>query len=181
MTTPKFSPPQKIKNEIFNSYTSDNFICSVSKNGNKIYFGNSYKINEEPKKGISYSIKDTLGNWDFPTSLNITNFYNINNTANYCISNDEKIIILAIEDTTSIGGLDLYISFNNDSTWSQPINLGSKINTICDELSPVLAYDNKTLFFSTQGYNGFGNRDIYYTQRLDNTWNKILPIGWTKK
>ena len=71
----------------------------------------------------------------------------------------------------SNGGRDLYASFlNEDSTWSEPLNLSNKINTAGEEASPFLAADDKTLYFSSNGYSGFGGSDIYISKRLDDTW-----------
>jgi len=55
------------------------------------------------------------------------------------------------------------------------INLGSTINTKEQEMTPTLAPDNKTLFFSSNGHGGKGGRDIFRSQRLDSTWTK-----WSK-
>jgi outer membrane protein OmpA-like peptidoglycan-associated protein len=43
------------------------------------------------------------------------------------------------------------------------------------EFSPFLASDNKTLYFASNGHGGFGQSDIYYTRRQDETWT-----NWSK-
>jgi YHS domain-containing protein len=77
---------------------------------------------------------------------------------------------------SSEGNIDIYISFKQeDGTYSSPVNLGSAINTPGAERTPYLHPNGKTLYFSSEGHNGFGNNDIYKSERLDDTWQK-----WSK-
>ena len=70
------------------------------------------------------------------------------------------------------GNTDLYISFRQDSgSYGSPINLGPIINSPGSERFPFLHSDNKTLYFSTNGLNGFGSMDLYKSVRLDDTWS----------
>jgi outer membrane protein OmpA-like peptidoglycan-associated protein len=65
------------------------------------------------------------------------------------------------------------VSFSkNDSTWSEPLNLGKTVNTASEEEAPFLAADNKTLYFSSKGFSGYGGSDLYRSIRLDDTWTK---------
>lgn len=60
-----------------------------------------------------------------------------------------------------LGGFDIYIAHWNQSlrVWGDPINLGPRINTMGDEISPCLFNDK--LIFSSDGHAGFGGYDIY--------------------
>ncbi|MFY8036460.1 MAG: OmpA family protein, partial [Cyclobacteriaceae bacterium] len=40
------------------------------------------------------------------------------------------------------------------------------------DASPFLAADDKTLYFSSRGFSGYGGSDIYRSVRLDDTWTK---------
>jgi outer membrane protein OmpA-like peptidoglycan-associated protein len=57
-----------------------------------------------------------------------------------------------------------------DSTWTEPLNLGDVINSAAEEAGPFLALDDKTLYYSSKGFSGYGGSDIYVTKRLDDTW-----------
>jgi len=50
------------------------------------------------------------------------------------------------------------------------INLGSTVNTASDDISPFLAADGVSLYFSSRGFSSYGGYDIYKTIRLDDTW-----------
>ena len=87
------------------------------------------------------------------------------------ISEDKKLIVLSIDSYGSYGVEDLYVSKKiNDSTWSSLINLGSSINTSYQETYPYLSSDNSRMFFSSNGYDGYGSFDIFYSDRQDDSW-----------
>jgi outer membrane protein OmpA-like peptidoglycan-associated protein len=57
--------------------------------------------------------------------------------------------------------------------------MGSVINTKGDEKSPFIHTDSKTLYFSSNGHNGVGGMDIFYSQQQKNgRWNKPKNIGY---
>jgi len=64
------------------------------------------------------------------------------------ISPDESYLIFDSQLDEGFGDLDLYISFKtDDDTWSDPVNMGDKINTKARERFPVVSPDGKYLFF----------------------------------
>ncbi len=99
------------------------------------------------------------------------------------ISEDKKLIVLSIDSYGSYGVEDLYVSKKiNDSTWSSLINLGSSINTSYQETYPYLSSDNSRLFFSSNGYDGYGGFDIFYSDRQDDSWKQwSQPINLGNK
>lgn len=146
-----------------------NGVSSVSSDGNSILVINSYN-GYTVGNGASISHKNAEG-WSYPQSIIINNFYNLSQFVDYTISSNEKTLLLAIQTDDSHGDQDIYVSFKeNENEWSQPVNLGSNINTDKAEFSPFLAADNKTLFFASTGHNGLGESDIFYSKRLDDTW-----------
>ena len=42
----------------------------------------------------------------------------------------------------------------------------------CSKESPFMAEDGKTLYFSSDGYKGYGGADIYVSFKLDDTWGR---------
>jgi outer membrane protein OmpA-like peptidoglycan-associated protein len=69
---------------------------------------------------------------------------------------------------------DIYVSLlQADGTWSEPKSLGKKINLEkYDEMTPYMASDGETLYFSSDRPGGLGDNDIWMTKRLDKTWQK---------
>jgi len=60
-----------------------------------------------------------------------------------------------------------------DGSWSEPKTIGKKIDLPdYDEMTPYLASDGETLYFSSNRPGGLGDNDIWMTKRLDKTWQK---------
>jgi len=74
---------------------------------------------------------------------------------------------------------DIYYSTFKNGHWTKAKNMGSVINTKGDEKSPFIHTDSKTLYFSSNGHNGVGGMDIFYSQQQKNgRWNKPKNIGY---
>ncbi|CAN5155557.1 hypothetical protein BH09BAC3_BH09BAC3_16920 [soil metagenome] len=150
-----------------------NFVNAVATtpDGNSVLIlGNKYMPNGKMLAGVSMST-NVAGKWTKPMAMNIENDYNFNEKANYFLANTKKTLIMSIEREDSKGGRDLYVSFQKqDSIWSEPLNMGAILNTANEESAPFLASDDKTLYFSSNGFSGFGGSDVYVSTRLDDTW-----------
>ena len=151
-----------------------NTIQAVTPDGKSaiVLLGNRYLSNGKMQAGVSIS-SNVGGEWSRPVALNIKDDYNYNEKANFFLTNNRKTLILAVERDDTHGDRDLYVSFMNggrDSTWTAPLNLGEVVNTAGEESAPFLASDDKTLYFSSKGFSGYGGSDIYVTRRLDDTW-----------
>lgn len=155
-----------------------NFVASISPDGNTLVIGNKYNEDgTDGGEGVSISTKNQEGKWTLPKSLDIPQYKNLNEHANFFMGEKGDVLVMAIQDSNSIGDLDLYVSLYDKSLkkWSTPKNLGTSVNTSFSEDYPYLAIDGKTLYFSSKGYTGYGGHDIYVTERLDNTW-----LNWSK-
>ncbi len=75
------------------------------------------------------------------------------------------------------GGYDIWKStLQDDGQWGIPQNLGPVINTPYDESSPYIHADNLTLYFASNGWPGFGDKDIFKS-RLDHNGNWQPPVN----
>jgi outer membrane protein OmpA-like peptidoglycan-associated protein len=149
-----------------------NFISSITPDGNTVIItlGNRYTRNGKMKAGVSVSTRTSEG-WTKPVPFEIISEVNTHEKANYFLANNREVLLMSVEGDPSFGSRDLYVSFlMDDGRWSEPLNLGEGINTALEESSPFLAPDDKTLYFSSDGYTGYGKHDIYVTRRLDDTW-----------
>ena len=154
-----------------------NAVSTATPDGKSVIMllGNKYLENGKMLAGISMS-NNINGSWSNPTAVEIENDYNYNEKANYFLANTRKSLLMSIEREDSRGGRDLYVSLSkNDSLWAEPLNLGLIVNTSGEETSPFLATDDKTLYFSSNGFSGYGGSDIYMSTRLDDTWT-----NWTE-
>lgn len=152
-----------------------NAINSVTPDGKAalMVLGNQY-IDGGKKMLAGMSISNYVnGEWTAPKPVKIENDYNYNEKSHYFLTNTRKALLMSIEREDSYGDRDIYVSFaKNDSVWSEPLNLGKTINTATEDASPFLASDDKTLYYSSKGFSGYGGSDIYRSIRLDDTWTR---------
>ncbi|WP_406827009.1 OmpA family protein [Pedobacter sp. KACC 23697] len=96
------------------------------------------------------------------------------------ISPDGRTLYFISNRPGGYGGYDIWKStITDDAKWGPAINLGPGINTAFDENTPFLHADGKTLYFSSNGWPGFGNKDIYFSrQDNDGQWQKPVNIGY---
>jgi outer membrane protein OmpA-like peptidoglycan-associated protein len=149
-----------------------NTIRSITPDGKAaiMVLGNRYDNQGKMSAGVSIT-SNVSGVWSAPKALTIKNDYNFAEKANYFLADNRKTLLMSVQRSDSHGDRDLYITFMNaDSTWSEPLNLGDVINTAAEESGPFLAPDDKTLYFSSKGFSGYGGNDIYVSRRLDDTW-----------
>ena len=98
------------------------------------------------------------------------------------IKNNDFLYITKINDKR--GDYDIYrITKLNDSTWSEPENLGDIINTPFDEGYPFMHSDGTTLYFASKGHYSIGGYDLYKstwdwnTQQWSEPENLDFPIN----
>jgi OOP family OmpA-OmpF porin len=165
--TATWSEPVRMTGVLNNA--GPNYVNNVSVTGDTIILGNQYTKKGKMKAGLSYSV-NVNGTWSAPMPIPVQNDYNMSEHSNSFVSLQSGVIIRSIERTESLGGRDLYVSFWNGNEATEPVTMGTVINTEFEESSPFLAADNKTLYFASKGHNGLGGFDIYVTRRLDDSW-----------
>lgn len=149
-----------------------NTIQTVTPDGKSaiMLLGNRYLANGRMLAGVSIS-SNVGGQWSRPVALEIKDDYNYAEKANYFLADNRKTLLMSVERDDTQGDRDLYVTFmSDDSTWSVPLNLGDVVNTAGEESAPFLASDDKTLYFSSNGFSGYGGIDIFVTRRLDDSW-----------
>jgi outer membrane protein OmpA-like peptidoglycan-associated protein len=169
MKNGKWTPMKNLGRPINNK--DFNYIAGISADNTVLLLGNVYDaVNNTMKEGFSISEK-TKNGWGFPVPLKIDNYYNNNNYNGACIAADKNVIIMTVERDDSYGEKDLYVIFRkSDNTWTEPLNMGSVINSWAAEFGPYLAPDGKTLYFASLGHPGYGEADLFVSKRLDETW-----------
>lgn len=111
---------------------------------------------------VAYRLTDTT--WSAPVNLGAP----INTEswdAQPAVSADGTRLYFASTREGGRGGSDIWFSrlvrreADGRQVWSQPRCL--YFNTEHDEMAPFLYFDNRTLFFASDGYPGMGRKDIY--------------------
>lgn len=96
------------------------------------------------------------------------------------ISSDSNQLYFSSNTLGGNGGYDIFkIEKDALGQWGPVENLGNAVNSAMDERFPYITSDGKSLYFSSNGFPGFGNMDLYVSQRNDLTWSKPLNLGAT--
>ena len=149
----------------------NNAVCGISLNGKTILLNNVYGKDGKMEKGVSVSYLLRTGEFSFPKPLQILNFKNKSEFSEYTLAPNGKVLLMTTEMKDSYGGKDIYVSFlRTDDTWTEPKNIGNKVNTGESESTPFIAPDGVTMYFSSSGHVGYGSNDIFLTRRLDDSW-----------
>ena len=82
--------------------------------------------------------------------------------AHPALSPDGQTLYFASSREGGEGGTDIYVSHRDASgLWSDPVNVGTGVNTPCDELSPWVSGDGRWLYFSSTGHATVGGYDLF--------------------
>src|SRR6185295_11326683 len=153
-----------------------NAVAGFSADGNQLFFVNHFgkKGNAASTQGISVSKKTDSG-WSTPENIAIPYFLNRSTIPTTGMTNEEGNVFIFSADSYGTKGVeDIYVSLKKNDRWTEPVNLGSSINTSFQELTPSLSADGKTIYFASNRKNGLGGFDIYQSTRLDDSWT-----AWT--
>jgi outer membrane protein OmpA-like peptidoglycan-associated protein/outer membrane protein assembly factor BamD (BamD/ComL family) len=147
------------------------------------------------RDGKLYSTNRERFNWSEPEELGYP-FNEAGWNGDLCYSSDRKVILFtsdidckwnhyrkkdekfyhgvfgSLGPDTRLQNLNIFASVWDGNKWSDPIDLGPKINTSFTERGPFLHPDMKTLYFASDGHGGLGEMDIFRSTRLaDSCWN----------
>jgi outer membrane protein OmpA-like peptidoglycan-associated protein/Tfp pilus assembly protein PilF len=96
------------------------------------------------------------------------------------LSADGRTLYFVSTRPGGIGGYDLWrTELKVDGAWSDPENMGPNINTTYDEQSPFIHPDDQTFYFSSNGWPGLGNKDIFLSRKdASGNWQKPENMGY---
>jgi len=151
---------------------------AISADGSFMAFTACNRINGFGRCDIYYSTRED-NEWQPPQNIGApinTAYWESQPT----LSATGRIMYFVSNRPGGKGGMDIWQSeFTDKGTWSAPVNLGDSINTPFDETSPFIHFDDQTLYFSSTGWIGLGNRDLYMTRKKDSTnWATPVNLGY---
>ncbi len=151
-------------------------ILSLSPNGERMYI---YRNNPEHAGDIFRSeLSDRTGKWRrpklLPKPIN-TSYYE----GSISTTKEERKAYFISERKGGEGRGDIYVTRKKGhQEWSEPKNLGPKINTPRDEKFVFVRPDDNVLFFASNGHRGMGSYDIFKTERKDTGWTQPENLGY---
>lgn len=136
----------------------------LTPDGQYLYFGRHPLSNYGNYNCELHVSRKTAAGWSDPQPLpNV-------NASDACdswpsLSADGETLYFVSNRTGGYGGYDVWFSRRGpDGEWSAPENLGPNVNTGGDEFDVFAHPDGVTLYFSSNGWPGFGGYDIYKTE-----------------
>jgi Tol biopolymer transport system component len=139
-----WSEPKNIGSPI--NTEGDEYYPSLSADGT-IYFS----ANRQGSKGgfDLYRSKLVEGKYAEPENLGENVNSQFGEIDSYIAPDHSFIVFASYGRPDSLGGGDLYISYNKDGTWSAAKNLGPRINSSAREYCPIGSPDGRYFFFTS--------------------------------
>ena len=155
---------------------------SLSPDGKVLFFSACNRREGSGKCDIFVSVH-TANGWSKPINpgspLNTAAW-----EAHPSMSSDGKTLYFCSDRLGSLGKRDIWkasveITNRNEVIIHNVENAGPTINTIDDEVSPYIHFDNQTLYFSSDGHMGLGKHDIFVSRKNNNgEWQKPENLGY---
>ncbi|MEI7589187.1 MAG: OmpA family protein [Chitinophagia bacterium] len=151
---------------------------SLTQDLNTLYFAADYGTKGYGRYDI-YKVNKTKKGWSDPKNLgrNINSDYWDSAPS---IAPDGQALYFCSNRPGGFGGIDIYVAYRNEKGyWNDAVNLGPTINTAGDEQTPFIHADNRSLYFSSNGWPGFGGADLFVSRKkLDGTWSTPMNLGY---
>lgn len=98
-----------------------------------------------------------------PEIINAKNVTNTQPALGTESKNGDEVLYFVSNRPGGKGGYDIWFTIYNPrkKLWREPKNCGNKINSAGDELTPFYDNKNRTLYFSSTGWPGLGELDIF--------------------
>ena len=153
-----WSDPEVMRGDVESGYWEGS--VSMSSDGHTIYFS-SERPDGFGGKDIYKATLRADGSWGNIQNLGIAINTESDEDAPF-IHPSGGFLIFSSKGHTSMGGYDIFrVDYKDDSTWTDPYNMGYPINTSGDDIYYVLAADGKRGYYSSGKPGGNGLQDIY--------------------
>lgn len=166
---------------LFNKNGIHNANTSFNADFTKIFVSRCGALNASQYRCEIYVSDYKEGHWTdlkkLPAPINVTGYTN----TQPCLSqlNEKEVLFFASDRTGGEGGMDVwYAMMNADGSFENPVNLGKKVNTVEDEITPWFVKENNTLYFSSTWHKGLGNFDIFKSTYNKTEFSDAENIGY---
>lgn len=151
---------------------------SLTADGRMLFFTACNRRDGMGQCDIYTSIMEN-GSWTRPVNLGspVNSGYSEKHPT---ISADGRVLYFTSSRPGGKGSYDIWKSNWNGQSWSVPENLGDSVNTPGVEQSPFLHPDQRSLYFSSTGWPGMGQGDLFFSRKStgDDVWSEPLNLGY---
>ncbi|SHN26979.1 WD40-like Beta Propeller Repeat [Cyclobacterium lianum] len=157
----QWSSPEPISLMINTRYNEGT--CTISADGNLLIF-TSCDTPDSFGSCDLYLTAKVNGTWQKPENMG----RNVNSRfwdSQPSLSADGSTLFFSSNRPGGEGENDIwYAERQPDGLWSEAKNVGDNVNTSGNEVSPFVFFNNTVLFFSSDGHEGYGGKDIFLSR-----------------
>jgi len=128
--------------------------------------------------GDLYISRFAAGEWQTPENMgpnvNTTGF----ESAPY-LSADDRTLYFTSDGGGAVGSFDLWSCQLDDGIPEPRVRMPSPLSTSALDCCPVVSPDGNTLFMCSNRAGGFGNLDVWVSQRVGGVWQPAVNLGET--
>lgn len=151
---------------------------NISQDGRFLVFTGCNYPEGEGSCDIYFSIHTKQG-WSEPQNMGTiinTEFWE----SSPSLSPDKRDLYFSSNQPGGYGGKDIWVTHRlPDGRWSRPENVGEAVNTNGDESCPFMHADNQTLYFNSNGHQGYGMTDLFFSKKMSDTaWSMAENLGY---
>jgi hypothetical protein len=166
---------------------SDHFCNgSLNPNGTRFYFTICKSVEEWG--GLTthceiYVTRRSGQKWSAPERLpDYINEPGVTTTQPFVIhQNGTEILYFSSNRTGGTGGMDIWYSTrevsSNANDFTLPINCGTSINTLGDDITPFYDAADRRLYFASNGHVSIGGLDIFSAKGERTQWQAVENLG----
>jgi outer membrane protein OmpA-like peptidoglycan-associated protein len=169
-----FSKPVMMSDH-FHSFNHIGPVC-FSADGKEAFLSQDEREYGHINKPHLYIIKNENGKWSDKKLMPFVKDDYI--YSHPTLSEDGQTLYFVSDLPGGQGGKDIFYSKRNGDTWTEPIALGTEVNSNVDELFPY--FRNNVLYFSTNGRQTMGGLDLYKSEVTNSgKWKEAVSLGAT--
>jgi tetratricopeptide (TPR) repeat protein len=159
-----WSPAEEIKGEINSGSNEDH--ASFSPDGRYIYFS-SDRRGGEGGLDLWYSERQRDGTWGKPVNMGDQINTDKDESSVFIAPTGERLIF-ASKGHFNMGGYDIFrCELEENTTWSQPTNIGYPLNTTSDNTFYVPINNGMQALYTRFSNEAIGKLDLWYVEIID--------------
>jgi tetratricopeptide (TPR) repeat protein len=157
---------------------------AFSLDGRRLYFTRCDYVNaSEIRCALYYYAKDRRGRWGgkatrLPEAINLPGFTATQPAIGYDSVQQAELLFFVSDRPEGKGGLDIWHARvgEGENRFDSLAPLAT-LNTPADELTPFYHTPSQSLYFSSDGYLGFGGYDVFSAARQGRGWSQPQNLG----
>ncbi|PIF05375.1 MAG: hypothetical protein CSA36_06900 [Draconibacterium sp.] len=164
----KWEEPQLIDESLTIDTEDEEGAATLTANGEEMIFTRCRYDKGQSMGAELYSASQSRGSWSNPIRVKVVSDSLV--AAHPAFNETEDILYFVSDMPGGEGGKDIWMATKEGGTFTNPVNLGSPINTPGDEMFPYVR-DNGELYFSSNYHIGMGGLDLFLaTKNEEGEW-----------